>query len=81
MKNKINLFKSSKNRNKEIDNINNIATKDEELLRTYNEEDLDEENISELETSADEIIDLDEENENNYTTIEKKILKNIKVGF
>jgi len=64
MKNKINLFKSSNNRNKEIDNINNIATKDEELLRTYNEEDLDEENISELETSADEIIDLDEENEN-----------------
>lgn len=64
MKNKKNLFNSSKDENKEIDNINNIATKDEELLKTYNEEDLDEENISELETSADEIIDLDEENEN-----------------
>lgn len=64
MKNKKNLFNSSKDENKEIDNINNIATKDEELLKTYNEEDLDEENISELETAADEIIDLDEENEN-----------------
>ena len=69
MKRENKIFNSYENN---LNSINDIATKDDELLKTYDEEDLDEENTKELENSADEIIDLDNENENKLSFEDEK---------
>ena len=69
MKRENKIFNSYEN---DLNSINDIATKDDELLKTYDEEDLDEENTKELENSADEIIDLDNENENKLSFEDEK---------